>query len=904
MTLAAGTLLGPYEIVGLIGAGGMGEVYRALDPRLSRIVAIKILPPSFAADPDRLRRFEHEARAIAALNHPNVIVVHDVGVFETTPYLVMEWLDGQTLRDAITTGVSLTRAVDYAIQIAEGLAAAHTHGILHRDLKPENVFITRPGRAKILDFGLAKATRPASRGAVTETVPAWQHESAPGTVVGTIGYVSPEHVLGKPIDHRSDLFSFGVLLFEMLVRRAPFKRDSAIETLHAIVRDEPPDIRGLDVRVPPALCDIVGRCLAKEPEKRFQSASDLAFSLRAMSLQAGLASVRKERAGLSWPVAAAAALALCVAGGLVGWSMNAPRHGVPAPPVRTMLGLSPADEFRRPSRTDVALSPDGRLLVFGAFRGGTRALYLHALDQLENRALAGTEGAQGPFFSPDGEWVAFWTGTRLQKISLESGLTTTICQIDMDIGASGATWAASNAIVFSQAAEGLWQVPASGGTPTRLTTVDAQRGERSHLLPQVLPGGEHVIFTVRSFGAWDEARIVLQPMAGGTARTLITGGADARYIAGHLVFMRAGTLMAVPFDLSELNTSGEAFPVTTNVMQSIGMRAPNENIGAGQFTISQNGTLVYVTGGIRIPDVRSLVWVDRRGNVEPVAAPHREYVSPRLSSDGRRVAVSARVTGGAGQDIWIYDLARETSTRLTLRHDNTYPIWSPDGKRIVFGSDPNGYPNLFRMPADGSGSPERMTTLAAVGSRQDPSAWSPDGTEIAFTERRLGTRTIWILPPGGGAAPRRLLEPSARYEYRAPDFSPDGRWLAYSSNESGIFEVFVQRYPDGGERHQISTGGGIEPLWSRNGRELFYRNGPHVMAVDISTSPAFHAGQVRRLFEGPYFQIAPSRHYDISSDGQRFLMVLPVDSKQEQTPRSLTVVLNWFADLQRRAPSS
>lgn len=412
------------------------------------------------------------------------------------------------------------------------------------------------------------------------------------------------------------------------------------------------------------------------------------------------------------------------------------------------------------------------------------------------------------------------------------------------------------------------------------------------------------MFTVRTFGGWDEARIVLQPMAGGVARTLITGGADARYIAGHLVFMKAGTLMAVPFDLSTLNASGEAFPVTTDIMQSIGMRAPNENIGAGQFTISQDGTLVYATGGIRMPDVRSLVWVDRRGNVEPLAAPHREYVSPRLSPDGRRVAVSARVAGAAGQDIWIYDLARETSTRLTLRHDNTYPIWSPDGRRIVFGSDPNGYPNLFWMPADGSGSPERLTTLAAVGSRQDPSAWSPDGTEIAFTERRVGMRTIWMLPRARGTPPRRLLEPSARYEYRAPDFSPDGRWLAYSSNESGVFEVFVQHYPEGGERHQISTGGGIEPLWSRNGRELFYRNGPRVMAVDIRTAPTFRAGRVRRLFEGPYFEISPSRHYDISPDGQRFLMVLPLDAKQEQTPRSLTVVLNWFADLQRRAPSS
>jgi serine/threonine-protein kinase len=903
MALASGVQLGPYEILAALGAGGMGAVYRARDSRLGRDVAIKVLPPAFNADPDRLRRFEQEARAAAALNHPNILAVHDIGTYQGAPYVVSELLEGTTLRAALATGaLPVRKAFDYAIQICSGLAAAHEKGVVHRDLKPENLFITRDGRVKILDFGLAKLTEAmgADAGAPVSIIATQPMDTTPGLVMGTVGYMSPEQVRGQPADRRSDLFSFGAIFYEMLSGDRAFTGDTAADTMSAILTKEPPDLTATRGEVSPTLERVVRHCLEKTPERRFQSAGDLAFAIASLSERSSSGAVPSSptrslfrwRERLAW-IATVAWFAIA----LVAMLWTARRVPTVGPPRVTRLAITPASPvaLTLPSGTaeagrDIAISPDGRRIAYVGDAGSE--LFLRPLDRLETVSVGGVQAPRHPFFSPDGAWLGFFDGTSIKKVLAEGGPAIKVATI---VGLPrGAAWGRENTIAFatSDTTTGIWKVPAAGGEPAVVTTPD-QSGGRDHLWPEFLPDGRTVLFTIWG-GRPDDSTIAAVDLSNGHVTSIVRGGVAAHYVSsGHLVFGAAGTLRAATFDLSRRAVVGAAIPVIQPLIVS--------RYGAGDFDVSADGTLVYASLDRRVP-VHSLVWVTRAGKEEMIDAPPHVHWYPRLSPDGTRLALDVREDGA---DIWIWEFARHALTRFTFGPTlSEHPAWTSDSRRLIFSSGPLGGMNLFWQAADGTGRPQRLTQSP---NDQRSYSVSPDGQWLSFRQDSA-KQDLMKLELGGSHRVEPLLQ--TPFNESNGDISPDGRWLAFQSNETGRDEIYVRPLPNTSTgRWQISVVGGIQPKWSPAGHELFFlaSNGAVMSATVEHGSSSRLSGTPVKLFDGHYFYGGGQKvnalgwTYDVSRDGKRFIMIKPAP-ETIATP-SIVVVQHWFEELKARVPA-
>jgi eukaryotic-like serine/threonine-protein kinase len=894
MVLAPGTWLGSYEVVAQIGAGGMGEVYRARDSKLARDVAIKVLPANLVNDPERLSRFQREARMLAALNHANIATIYGLEQSGGVTCLVMELVPGESLADRVKAGpLPIEEALKIAVQIAEALEAAHEKSIIHRDLKPANVKVTPEGKVKVLDFGLAKAYAGNAASDDPSNSPTLSAAATmQGVILGTAAYMSPEQARGKVCDKRTDIWAFGCVLYELLTAKQAFHGEATTEILAAVLRGEP-DWQALPETVPSIIHALLRRCLKKDLNKRARDVGDVRIEMEeALAAPAIAEAVSPTKANPAFGrrvliLSAGALLLVAVIASLATWNLKPAPAPAAQPVTRTVINLPPGQQLAGlENGPAVALSPDGTHLAYVARLGGSQQLYLRAMDSLDARSIPGTDGAVNPFFSPDGQWVGFFAGGKLMKVSMNGGAALSLGDAAFPRGAS---WSSHGMIAFVPTnVSVLRQMSDAGGAPESLTRLE--KGEFSHRWPEFLPGGNAMFFVAGLTATnWNYAKVVVQSVGTRERVDLVQGGTQPQYSpSGHLVYAQGGNLMAVPFDPQRLAVSGTAAPVVEGVLQS-------PITGDAQYSISATGSLVYVSGGIQSVQSR-LVWVNRNGAEQLVAAPARAYMFPRFAPDGRRVAVGITEQGTQN---WLYDLSRDTLTRLTFEGKaNLNPVWTPDGKRVAFNSDKEGPPNLFWQLADGSGGLERLTTSQFT---QAPSSWSPDGQLLAFIEVKPTTGVdIMVLRLGDRKVQPFLQTP---FNETSPRFSPDGRWLAYISDESGRFEVYVQPYPGPGGKWQISTDGGTEPLWNPNGRELFYRSGDKIIAVEIITQPSFSAGKSRVLFGGPY-QPTPATltNYDVSPDGQRFLMLKPSEQAQA-APTQINVVLNWSEELKRRVPT-
>ncbi len=884
MRLAAGSRLGPYEILSPLGAGGMGEVYRARDTRLSREVAVKVLPAGVSADPDRLKRFEKEARAASSLNHPNIVTVYDIGETGGTSWIAMELVEGRTLRELLGDGpIPIKRLLTVAAQAGDGLAKAHGAGIVHRDLKPENLMVTPDGFVKILDFGLAKLTAPEDGSGAT-AAPTVSGGTEPGIVMGTVGYMSPEQALGKVLDFRSDQFSLGSILYEMATGKRAFQRGSTPETLSAIIRDEPEPMGTLSPISPVPLRWIVERCLAKNPDDRYASTRDLARDLATL----------KDRLSEATSGASAAAVASLARWGgtwfrLVPWALVAllglglmwrllsgsPTNAGSAGALRFSVTLPEGVAL---SEGDIeshsAISPDGRWLVFVGTSGERERLYLRSIDSLETRPLSGTEGAITPFWSPDSRHIGFFADGKIKKIAVGGGPPQIICSAGIE---SLPSWGSAGEILFIQFGEkagGLWVVSASGGEPRRLLAANPSRGEIAHLWPHFLPDGKRFLFMTMNPG-YDRAGrpLRLGSLGSPSGPTVAEVSSRVEYALGHLLFVREGVLLAQPFDEKKLRVAGEPVALAEHVYQF------NGPLMAG-FSASQTGVVIYE------PSTRPsrISWLDRTGReLEklPVAGAIRAL---RLSPDGRSLAMGIEDEKKGSSDIWTYDFERRLPARVTLDpRDEKNPVWSADGQSIFFRADWMGPPDIYRISVR---SPESAAPVVARMGVQFPEDVSRDGRFLVFTEYiRRTNGDLWLLPLSRDGKPVPISQ--APFDEKGARFSPDSGWLAYDSNESGSREVYLRPVEASGERLRVSSGGGTMPRWRRDGRELYYLAPDNtVMAVALTAGTPPQPAAAAALFrvEGVV------RDYDVAADGQRFLVDVA-----EPDPAPISVLVNWPA---------
>jgi Tol biopolymer transport system component len=892
MALSAGTKLDSYEITGAIGAGGMGEVYQAHDNKLGRDVAIKVLPEAFAHDPERLSRFQREAKMLAALNHPNIATIHGLEQSNGTSYLVMELVSGETLAELIKRdgAAPIEEALAIAKQIAEALEAAHEKGIIHRDLKPANVKVTPEGKVKVLDFGLAKAFAGDGASEDPSNSPTLSRAATmQGVILGTAAYMSPEQARGKAVDKRTDIWAFGCVLYELLTGKQAFQGEDVTDILAAVVRAEP-DWQVLPAATPLKVRDLLRRCLQKDKTLRLRDAGDACIEIQeaiaapkdSVLTRAAPASTNK----LLWALAAGLVALLGVAS-WGWWHATRPIEQSLQPLVRLDVDLGPDVSLGSQAGADEIISPDGTRLVYVS----QGRLFTRRLDQADATELAGTEGAFAPFFSPNGQWVAFFTTGKLQKISVEGGSAIILCNA---VNAKGGSWGEDgNIIAALNGVGGLSRIPSAGGPPAPVT--DLQNGEATHRWPQILPGGKAVLFTV-SAAAFDTANIDVVSLADRRTKTLVRGGTFGRYLpSGHLVYVNRGTLFAVPFDLDQLEVRGTAVPV----LDQVGYNAAQ---GSAQLDFSQSGTLIYRTGGAVGGGLLTVAWLDGAGKAQPLLAKPGAYSNPSLSPDGLRLAVG--VAEGSGTDIWVYDWQRDTMTRLTFSRTAQTPVWSPDGRYIAFRT--NAGEVLSVMRSDGSGQPQPLTQNKNL---QIPWSFTPDGKRLAFFEQDSGTGfDLWTEPLERDGAGLRAGKPEVflqtQADERHPTFSPDGRWLAYSSDESGTFQVYVRAFPDKGGKWQISNSGGVYAMWSRNGHELFFETlDNHIMVAAYTVKgDSFVADKPRVWSEKQLGGIVNAiKNVDLAPDGKRVVALMPVETAEAQKAQNQVIFLdNFFDEVRRR----
>jgi Tol biopolymer transport system component len=911
MPLAPGTKLGVYELIGPLGAGGMGEVWRARDTRLQRDVAIKVLPEALASEPERLGRLMREAQALASLNHPNIAQIHGLEESGGVRALVMELVDGDDLSVLIARGaMPFAEALPIARQIAEALEAAHEQGIIHRDLKPANVKVRRDGTVKVLDFGLAKVMdplasasggRPGGELGLSPTLTA--QATRVGVILGTAAYMSPEQARGRAVDRRADVWAFGAVLYEMLTGRRAFEGEDVSFTLANVLK-ETVDWVPLPADLPPGVRRLLRRSLEKDPRRRLASMADARLELEdtepagAAGAAAG-ATPAAARRGLSLPVAlglvvAAALLAVVATRALSpAAAPAAPAAGV----TRLAVALPENDEVVDSNRIPIALSPDGSMLVFVGRHDGIQQLFLRRFTERDPVPLPGTEGAAMPFFSPDGQWIAFFAQTKIKRIAV-GGAALQIITADAP-DPRGGTWGRDGVIYFAPTnMSGLFKVPAAGGVATALTTLDSDQGEISHRWPHVLPDGRALLFTIWTGPGMDERRIVMQSVATGERHDLVAGGDSAHYLpgaagpsaSGHLLYGRTDNLFAIPWQPSVTDLSG-AVPITLPEHPRL------ENEGASVYDVTAAGTLVYVPGG---PGryLQRVVWVDRSGRTEPLPLPERDFGSVVLSPDGRRAAVQVS-EGTIG--IWLYDFERHTFTPFATGPGSSQaPLWTPDGRRILYRGTRRGQRDIYAKASDGTGEEVRLT--AAVGRSLTPTSVSADGRWLVFSGlsgMSGGDNMIWRLRIDGvGAKPEPMLPPSDRLN--DGQISPDGRSMAYASGISGRGEIYVMPFPDPGASQQVSVDGGFEPLWSRDGRILYFQDGDNLMEVDVTPGAPPRFGRPRLLYQGRFRRSANGNTpWSISPDGQRFLRVQ--QAQPDPPSNRIDVVLGWGDQVSRAA---
>jgi serine/threonine-protein kinase len=898
-----GQTLSHYRLVEKIGEGGMGVVWKADDTVLGRQVAIKVLPDNLAHDAERLARFRQEARLLASLNHPNIAAIHGLEESDGVRYLVLELAPGQTLAERIARGpLPVDEALTVCKQIAEALEAAHETGIIHRDLKPANVKVTPNGKVKVLDFGLAKAFEAGHASGPIDTSLSPTVTTAgtmAGVILGTAAYMSPEQARGKPVDKRTDIWSFGCVLYECLTGRMTFQGETVTDVLSAVLRAEP-DWTKLPGKMSGMVRWLLERCLRKDPDRRLHDAGDARVLLQealegATDESIGDAmpftSPPRFRRALPWGLAAA----MAVIAAIVLWTGGRAPDPGPGFPMRLSVPLPEGSRLDRSiDRPLLALSPDGRSVAYIAVQVGEPSIFVRRLDRPEATPLAGTNRADTPFFSPDGQWLGFFAEGKLKKVSLRGGQPISLA----DAGASrGACWSEDGAIVYAPATNsGLMRVPVGGGQPEALTILDEARKERTHRWPECLPGGRAVLFTVGTLdkpGDYDDSEIDVFFPDTGERRVLLRGASMARFAApGHLVLARRGVLSTVPFDADRIAVEGTPRTLLKQV-------AGESSSGVAYFGVSHTGTLAFVEHDPGVTEYR-LAWVDRQGETEPLSLPPREYHSPRISPDGTRVTLAIGPGAGGESDVWVLDLEADTLKRLTFDNTSWAPVWSPDGTRIAFATVDADSSLMSWKRADGSGVAESLLRGAQIISI--PAGFTADTSLLLYAQTGdLTSSVFWTLPMNDQRQPQAIASSSALES--DPTLSSDGRWLAYTSDETGQREVYVQAFPGPGGRWQVSEDRGADPRWSHDGTELFYlRNDRTFFVVPVRPDPTFSPDKPRELFTTA---VAPSRqytsNYDVSADGKRFLIVQP--TRPDTLFQRVNIILDWPAELKRLVPT-